>query len=87
MSLNDVFWRFPSTKGIDIVRLYISSPYAAFTHEFDFDCRKSWRDNFKEANLSDKFLYELSNVTDFEFRIESESIVLEIQAEEIRCYG
>lgn len=88
MTLRDIFCSFPNTRGIDVVRLYISTPYGTlFTHEFDFDCRKSWWDNFKGANLSDKFLADLSNVLDFEFRIENESIVLEIQAEEIRQYG
>lgn len=83
MTLQHTFWYFPTTKGIDIVRLYISTPYGVFTKEFNFDCRKSWGDNFKDANLSNQFLDETSNVVDFEFIIESESIVLEIQVREV----
>lgn len=88
MTLENIFWYFPTTRGIDVVRLYVSTPYEAFTKEFDFDCRKSWKEQFKNnANLSDEFIDRLSNVTDFEFRVENESIVFEIQVERIRQYG
>ena len=82
MTLDQIFWNFPSTKGIDVVRLYISTPLGVDTKEFDFDCRKNWWENFKDANLSDEFLSKSSNVLDFEFLIENESIVLEIQVEQ-----
>ena len=83
MTLQTIFWYFPPTKGIDIVRLYISTPFGINISEFDFDCRKNWWENFKDANFSDKFLDQHSCVIDFEFLIENESIVLEIQVKEV----
>ena len=84
-TIQNVFNHFPNTRGIDIVRVYISHRFGNVTvREFDFDCRKSWWENFRNANFSVAFLDEYSEIFDFEFVIESNSIVLEIQVTEVK---
>ena len=82
MSLGEIITNLPLTRGLDVVRLYISTRYGVNVREFDFDCRQTWNDNFADAGFSDNFLYNRTSVQDFEFCIVNESLVLEIQVVE-----
>jgi len=84
MTLESIFNRFPYTKGIDKIRMFIINKIGDVSIcEFDVDQRESFWWNFRNANLSVNFLDKYSAVLDFEFRIENASIVLEIQVKNI----
>ena len=85
MTIESIINNFPCTRGIDIIRLYIYHRDTGVTvREFDVDQRESLWWNFRNANLSYEFLDKYSRVYDFEFRIEGESIVLEIQVNNLK---
>ena len=87
MTLENIFNHFPHTRGIDKIRLYIVNNFGTFSiREFDVDQRESLWWNLRNANLSMKFLDRYSSVLDFEFLIENENIVLEIQVKNIETY-
>lgn len=87
MTLESIFNRFPYTRGIDKIRMYISNNFGTFSIcEFDVDQRESLWWNLRNANLSMKFLERYSSVLDFEFLIENANIVLEIQVKNIEIY-
>lgn len=87
MTIESIINRFPYTRGIDKIRLYIHHRDASITiKEFDVDQRESLWWNFRNANFSYEFLDKFSDVRDFEFLIESESIVLEIQVNNLKNF-
>lgn len=87
MTLENIFNRFPHTRGIDKIRMYIINRFGDISiRDFDVDQRESLWWNLRNANLSMKFLDRYSSVLDFEFLIENENIVLEIQVKNIETY-
>ena len=87
MTIESTINHFTCTRGIDKIRLYIRHRDASITiKEFDVDQRESLWWNFRNANFSYEFLDRYSSVYDFEFRIESESIVLEIQVNNLKSF-
>ena len=84
MTLESIFNRFPCTRGIDKIRLYIFDNFGTWSiRDCDVDQRESLWWNLRNANLSMKFLDRYSSVLDFEFLIENTNIVLEIQVKNI----
>ena len=87
MTIKNTINCFPCTRGIDTIRLYICNRNGNITvREFDVDQRESLWWNFRNANFSYEFLDKFSDVRDFEFRIEGESIVLEIQVNNLKSF-
>lgn len=88
MTLESIFNRFPHTRGIDKIRLYILDNFGTWSiRDCDVDQRESLWWNLRNANLSMKFLDRYSSVLDFEFLIENDAnIVLEIQVKNIETY-
>jgi hypothetical protein len=87
MTIESTINHFPYTRGIDTIRLYICNRDGNITvREFDVDQRESLWWNFRNANFSYEFLDKFSDVRDFEFLIESESIVLEIQVNNLKNF-
>lgn len=87
MTIENIVNHFPYTRGIDIIRLYICDRNGSITiQEFDVDQRESLWWNFRNANFSYEFLDKYSSVHDFEFLIEGESIVLEIQVNNLKNF-
>lgn len=87
MTIENIINRFPCTRGIDIIKLYICDRNGYITiRNFDIDQRESLWWNFRNANLSYEFLDKYSDVRDFEFLIEGGNIVLEIQVNNLKNF-
>ena len=87
MTIENIINRFPCTRGIDIIKLYIRDRNGYITiRDFDVDQRESLWWNFRNANFSYEFLDKYSDVRDFEFLIEGGNIVLEIQVNNLKNF-
>lgn len=87
MTIENIINRFPCTRGIDIIKLYIRDRNGYITiRDFDVDQRESLWWNFRNANFSYEFLDKYSDVQDFEFLIEGGNIVLEIQVNNLKNF-
>lgn len=87
MTIENIISHFPYTRGINIIRLYICDKSGNITvRQFDVDQRESLWWNFRNANFSYEFLDKYSSVYDFEFIIENESIVLEVQVKNLKNF-
>jgi hypothetical protein len=88
MTLKSIFNSFPHTRGIDKIKLYIIDNFGIISiRGLDVNQKESlWWNLCNSSNLSEKFLEEYSSVCNFEFLVENEDIVLEIQVKNVETY-